>query len=327
MSAEERIQKLEELLARVKVRAAEPRKESAVFAAAGSQEPVGSAPLTSVPPTNAFTAEEEAALADEYGDVEVSSEVVEIDVDVDVDESTMEDELAAAAASPPAAELEVVEEDEDTSEQTPPPRPANEVEEPAPSSSPRPIHEAREPEDVPRHTPPPESGKQVAASTPPQRDASAFPPPPARTPSLPPDVPMSEPPPSLEGHTLIGGWREPGLGPVAGSGTSPLGVRVPAAPNAPPSGGAAAEKPAGSGAQPFVGASPGASGDFAGPKPARSPTFVPPQSPPAEGPEVTRPELSESIGRAGARVASFEGQAPSFAPSTFGELLDASLQL
>lgn len=323
MSAQERVRKLEELLARVKTRAAEPRTESAVFAAAGAPvaaEPVRTVSNTSIPPTNAFTAEEEAALADEYGDVEVSSEVVEIDVDVE--EATTEDELAAAAAqqaaSVPPPELEVVEEDEDTSEETPPPpRPANEVEEPAPSSSPRPIHEDRGPENVPRHTPPPESGKQVAASTPPQRVASAFPPPAARTPSLPPDVPVSEPPPSLEGHTLIGGWREPGLGP--GSGSSPLGVRVP---GAPPSGSVAAEK-AGSGAQPFVGASPGAgaSGDFTGPKPARSPTFAPPPSA-EQGPQVTRPELA-----AGARVASFEGKAPSFAPATFGDLLDATLGL
>lgn len=79
---------------------------------------------------------------------------------------------------------------------------ANEVVEPAPSSSRRPIADDLAFEEERRHTPPPESGKQVSVA-----------------PSAP-----SEPPPSLDERTLIGGWREPGLG-VAHVST---GVRVPA---------------------------------------------------------------------------------------------------
>ena len=137
-------------------------------------------------------------------------------------------------------------------------------------------------------------------------------------PSEPP--PVSEPPPSLEGHTLIGGWREPGLGPQ-GPGI-PLGVRVPA-PVGFPSPVSAAPQTIGTGpSQPSVGASPGASaGEVVGPKPARSAAAAPPPVV-ATAPAVTRAELP-----AAGQVARFEGAAPTFAPTTFGELLDATLGL
>ena len=156
--------------------------------------------------------------------------------------------------------------------------PANEIEEPAPSSSRRPIAEevAYGEQSSPRHTPPPESGKQVAVpSGHPSGHSSGRP----SATSIPPD--------SLEPHTLIGGWREPGLG-VPG-----LGIPVIA--------------PAPSG--------------------VRLPTSPPQRAPMASGtrlsPDVTRPDLPE--GRA-ADVASFEG-APALAPTTLGELLDWTLAL
>ena len=169
---------------------------------------------------------------DSGGEMEVdeSSEMVEIDIDIDepmplesgsqlvapptTPPGELEEELEPMAAQPmeePAAELEEV------PHAAPP---ANEIEEPSPTSSRRPIAgeepaaEAYSEESAPRHTPPPESGKQVAAA--PSN-------PPARIPSVPP---VSMPPPSLEGHTLVGGWNEPGLGPrIMPAAGSP--VRVP----------------------------------------------------------------------------------------------------
>lgn len=252
-------------------------------------------------------------------DVEVSSEVVEVDIDVDESGAAavvaMESgaQPVAAAASPD--ELEEVEEhenagDADEAEEAeaaartsaPPPIgapteevahvAANELEEPVPSSSRRPVAseapeaEAYEEESAPRHTPPPESGKQVAAP-------SVNPAP--RKSSFPPD--------SLEGHTLIGGWREPGLpgGPPAGP--SPVRVPAPGAAFAPPTAGPSPVAPPQMGPPSTLGAMPG-------PKPARL------------APEVVRPELP-----AGGRVATLEGTAPTFKPANFGELLDATLAL
>jgi hypothetical protein len=156
---------------------------------------------------------------------------------------------------------------------------ANELEEPAPSSSPRPIAsdqpEAFEDESSPRHTPPPESGKQVAVS-----------------PSTPPKTKSSIPPGSVEGHPLMGAWREPGLGGPAQGGRAPAaGAEPPAVPTA------------------------------MGPEPVTGLRASGPERPLT--PEITRAELPGGT----ARVASFEGAPPAFKPSTFGELLDASLSL
>jgi hypothetical protein len=381
VNTQDRIQKLEALLGRVKARAAEPRVHGAPsfalpplsarrsaalleetaqihgkprvldapFAEDETREepsvrPAAKASSTAPPPTIGdahgtqdalAAAEADARLAEE---VEVSSDLVEVDIDVD-EAALDDDELAAAeadeaarvallsAAAAPADELEVVTDEDDEDElDTPRPRPANEVEEPAPSSSPRPILEAAESEPSPRHTPPPESGKQVAASAPP-RAPSALPP--ASEPSLIPAT-YSDAPDSLGGQTLIGGWREPGLGP---GGPPGMGVRVPAPvgnmpspvsvlppPVTSPQGAA----PAGLPAQPVVGASPGAAaGGFAGPKPARMPNIAPPPAAPAPlTAAVTSPQLAGD-----ARVAAFAGAPPAFAPASFGELLDATLDL
>ena len=195
-----------------------------------SPPPPGNAHPTSPPPqTEAYAA------SYEDGDMEVSSETVEVDIDIDepmpmesgaqpVAQQTMPpDDLEDEVEEQPMATQPSVRppphlDDEVTQMAAPPP--ANEIEEPAPSSSRRPIAaeevaETYGEESAPRHTPPPESGKQVAA------------------PSVHPSSvrPSAPPPPSLGGHTLQGGWREPGLGvpeisPTAG------GVRLPTPPPA-----------------------------------------------------------------------------------------------
>ena len=148
-----------------------------------------------------------APAADESDDVEVSSELVEVDIDeaeVEMAEAELLESGAQLVAQPSPApdELEEVVDEEPLEAAAAPTEtasdddvdqtaaaPANEIEEPAPSSSRRPIA-GEEPvaaaaESAPRHTPPPESGKQVAGA--------------------------SVPPPSVDSPTLIGGWREPGL--------------------------------------------------------------------------------------------------------------------
>lgn len=259
------------------------------------------------PPTSADPVFEPADLVLEADDadveidadaeVDVSAEVVEVDVDVDesgvvpvesgahlvaeqatngVHEAEIEllvpaDAIADPTVPPPAAEPRM--ESSEPPPATEPPA-ANEVLEPAPSSSPRPIvsekPEAYE-ESAPLHTPPPESGKQVAG------------------PSVKPAAlhVSSLPPPSLNDHTLIGGWREPGIGLPRAPGadaTRPSAVRVPPAHDAVEAASSA--------------------------------------SPPRLVAEVTAPEL-----RADAPVATIEGAPPRFTPASFGELLDATLSL
>jgi hypothetical protein len=226
------------------------------------------------PPPETSTEPETDIPPPDDSDVEVSAEVVEIDIDepgfvpaesgaqpvaeqiADImgepsPEELPEELLAKATSRPPPLEVAPSE---------PPPPPANEIVEPEPSSSPRPIVvESYEEESAPRHTPPPESGKQVAA------------------PSVKPEPPRksSVPPPSLEGHTLVGvaapaslgGWREPGIA-----------------------------------------------------RPAATPPRAP--EPVKLTPETTRADLPGA-----ANVARVEGTAPSFSPATFGDLLDATLSL
>ena len=343
MSAKERIAKLEGLLSRIKQRAEAPRPVSRVLpaanvAAAGSFAPpdlasvpppslqvstvtappgtfAGEPPMTAPPPSmetappavsgwsepppvtelNALDQEDQDAL-DQMNDVEVSSEVVE--VEIDIDEPGMPAESGAHAVSArgapaeleepaPAVELEELEEEHIDASSAPPP--ANEIEEPAPTSSPRVItSETYEGDSAPRHTPPPESGKQVTAP-------SGRPEPPARKPTA--------PPPS-EGHTLIGGWREAGMGLPGSPGARARGE------------------------------------EGALPRPA---VRVPPPPPPESSSPVTPPpvqvqlasarpaRLEASVTRAdlpgSADVAAFEGGAATFAVSSFGELLDASLAI
>jgi flagellar protein FliO/FliZ len=249
-------------------------------------------------------------------DVEVSAEVVEVDIDIDEPglmpaESgaqlvAVDAKSASVAPAEPAAELEEVHDDEVPAEAaieapeelgiaaaSAPPA-ANEIVEPEPSSSPRPIAseqpEAYEAESAPRHTPPPESGKQVAA------------------PSVKPEAPAaagrsSLPPASLEGHTLIGGWREPGMAfPRDKPGAGAPAVRVP--PAAAP-GGAVVAPPPPPPPPPAAPASPGLI--------AREPSVLEPQ--------ITKVEFPETA------VATFEGAAPTLAAATFGDLLDATLAL
>lgn len=252
--------------------------------------PTSPPPDTSPPPPT--TSESHSFDMESDGDVEVSSEVVEVDIDVDepmpmesgaqpVAHQTMPPEdLEEAVDEAPSQELQPA---QDSDEVTLTATAANEIEEPTPSSSRRPIAseepqpETYEEESAPRHTPPPESGKQVAA------------------PSVhPPSWKPSAPPPSLEGHTLIGGWREPGLGPQASPVAGGAAVRVPGPP--PPRGGDAAA---------FAAAAPQASGTRL-------------------SPDVTKPDL----GSAGAgAVASFQGFAAIPKPTTLGDLLDLTLGL
>jgi len=321
VSAKERITRLEALLDRVKTRASQPRPRlisapaAAIPAAAAApayvpeaQPPTAPPPPNTVPPPTIATSpppemtgwsappaavQQDAASLDtsderteiSYStttddvdvDVEVSTEVVEVDIDID-------EPLPAESGQQPVAELAdarapEMEEPAVTEQYRSSDAPelqmmagANEVVEPEPSSSPRPITDpsrdqpAYEEESSPRHTPPPESGKQVAVA-----------------PSAPPRRPSEPAPPSLEGHTLVGGWREPGIPQQTGQ---HQGVRVPAP----------------------------ASPDRAVSVPEISQTRL--------SPEVTRAELPDT-----AKVASFEGSAPAFKPSSFGELLDATLGL
>lgn len=328
MSAEIQVGKLEALLARIKTRAEAPRAEAPrldaqafVPAVAGPEpEPVlaqapsvrpeppplveSAPPEAYIPPSRALSEPPISELppptqADlepemEVVDVEVSSEIVEVDIDED-------DPLLADAGFPresgalPIAESRAVEEaaqleeiSEDLVESLPPSDPAepveppgNEVIEPAPSSSPRPIESTPPPA---RHTPPPESGKQVAAA------ASVKPP---------ATLSSSPPPPSSEGHTLMGGWREPGV-PAAPGRAGPAGVRVPPPPPPPPPPELTASAPP----APMTGSS--------------TPSLA---APPLAAASVT-PAFADF-----AEVGRFEGTTPTFAPATFGDLLDASLSL
>lgn len=345
--SKEKLSRLQELLERVQLRAAAARAHGASEeshaaaspAASASAAPAYDAPAAAQtsPPPAAYNERDEEMLAgpatpaqasvlpagepsvypgaevaydvNTDSEVEVSSEVVEIDIDVDepMPLESGAQPVAQQTMPPEDLEEEVDEQPMATQPSVHPhadePReeevayaapPANEIEEPAPSSSRRPIAGeeasvgAYEPESAPRHTPPPESGKQVAAA--PSNH------PPSRNPSA--------PPPSLEGHTLIGGWREPGLGtpqisPRAGGST---GVRGPGP------GPAAGRGP--SGTEP----------------PATVVQEMGTMTAQASGTrltaDVTRPELAS-----GAQVASFTGAPAIDKPKTLGELLDLTLGL
>ena len=338
--SKEKIGRLQELLERVQMRGA-VRAEDRAHAA--SPEPVEASAseeahqppgaqtspppatyheMSEAPPTPAMASAppmaEEDYDVDTDSDVEVSSEVVEVDIDIDepmplesgaqpvaqqtmppdelleeVDEQPMAAVSMGASARPPAHESA---REEEVAHAAPP---ANEIEEPTPSSSRRPIageeasvEEAYEAESSPRHTPPPESGKQVAAA------------PSAHPPSWKPGAP----PPSLEGHTLIGGWREPGLGTPQISPTAAgmsTGVRVPAPP---PAAGMPAARP--SGTEPPATVVQGAGAVAAQVSGTRLTA------------DVTRPELAAS-----GEVASFTGAPAVAKPKTLGELLDLTLGL
>ncbi|HEY8076794.1 MAG TPA: hypothetical protein VIF62_21860 [Labilithrix sp.] len=291
MSSREKIAALEELLARVQSRAAEPRQAAqAPVRAAPQMIPTPalgtpqSFPRQSIPqamptPPPPAPATEPPEAYEDSTEVEVSSEVVEVDIDVEDTGLAGAESGEQRTTSPPDS----MEEAPATNAEPDVHVGGNELVEEAPSSSPRPIEPTYEEESAPRHTPPPESGKQVSAApsaAPPRRNT----PPATQLPST--------PPPSLEGHTLIGGWREPGLGP-GGPGAPPApGVRAPAPPPSSP----AAPPPAA--AAPPAAAS---SGRLA--------------------PDVTRPNLGAG------KVASFEGAAPAAKPATFGDLLDWTLGL
>lgn len=265
-------------------------------------------------------------------DVEVSTEIVEVDIDID-EPSFVPAESGAQLVSEQAGEVEDTEELSDqlgllaTSvpsaavEPSVAP-PANELVVPAPSSSPRPISsggdEAEGSDDEPtaRHTPPPESGKQVAAPS--------VKPEPSRKTSI--------PPPSLEGHTLIGGWREPGAS-LPRDLRMP-GVRVPPPPPPPPPPPEEASLATKTAPPPSV-APPVATHATGRPAPLAPPTAPPPSTassapralprsalPPPLSADVTSPVLPDA-----ANVASIASTPPVFAPASFGDLLDATLAL
>ena len=238
MSAQERIQKLEALLARINAHAAEPRvmhgnaavahaaPAHAAVAHAPAPSPIapqaiGSAPKIMEPPpmrARAVSAPE-IETSEEYIDtteIEVSTEVVEVDID--------EEEMGTAYMPEPAMP-----------DITDIPAPGDE----APASSKRPIalqeEQAEEQaaadayaENPPRHTPPPESGPQVAASPPP-------PPASVRRPSAPP----------AREEDVVSGWREPGLAEPKKATVPPLAP--------PPQASAVPRPPAGASAVPTPG--------------------------------------------------------------------------
>jgi hypothetical protein len=252
----EQIERLHHLLHRVQVRAQEPRTNGAAHVKVAEAATPAPASVEiehgSLPPMVHAAATErhiDAYISSEDdADVEVSSETVEVDIDID-EPMPMESRAQPIAqlTTPPEELEEEVEEPPMALQPSGPPQrddvitqmaPANEIEEPAPSSSRRPIAaetaETYGEESAPRHTPPPESGKQVAApSVHPVAARGAEP---------------SAPPPSLEGHTLIGGWREPGLGNAPQIAQGSIGVRVPAPAEAP----VAAAQPSGTRLSPDV---------------------------------------------------------------------------
>lgn len=305
MNSQVKIQKLEALLDRVLTRAAEPRSAAVTVASpAAAMQQLSTAttrmesPFFAEPAPRPETEPPATAAEPEMDDdVEVSSEVVEVDIDMDdpmlqsgahevphggrADEEPRPDtHRSQAPGANDEATAMATGQDEETAIGVPA---ANEVYEPEPSSSPRPITSDVPEESSPRHTPPPESGKQVAV-----------------TPSAPPQRKSTAPPPSLEGHTLVGGWREPGLSPQAPPVVT-QGVRVPPPPgaHAPP---------------------------LAPPTPPPPPMHVAPPVPQASGtrlsPEVTKPELPVR-----ANVATVQGAVEVPRPATFGALVDASLEL
>ena len=318
MTAKEQIRRLEDLLSRVQTRAQEPRAGGVAYAAA-EPAPYVESPIASVAVSVSFDEPEPDSLppdtahgdntyaASDDAEVEVSSEVVEVDIDIDepISHPVMESGAQPVALpTMPPEELEDAEDELPLATQPsllPPPEehapiaaaPANEIEEEAPSSSRRPIAgeepaESYSEESAPRHTPPPESGKQVTAP-------SVHPAARGSEPSFNREegasgLNPSAPPPSLEGHTLVGGWREPGLGPQV-SPAATTGVRVPAPPAA----------TAASSTSPAIPA-------------ATSGTRL--------SPEVSRPDLPAT-----ANVARIEGSAPVARPTTMGELLDLTLSL
>ena len=334
MSALEQVSKLETLLARIHSRAAEPRTVAApapTFAApmpapepfvarapsitpSSSPRPPRVASILPEPPPRVASIPPEAILAGQVQttpppsmgseppptqaemddldvdgdmDVEVSSETVEIDIDDPMltDEGFPRESgslpVAAQARAPIEESLE--EHIEDLVESIPPAEPpANEVLEPAPSSSPRPIESY---ETAPRHTPPPESGKQVAIG------------------SVRPEPRMSSTPPPSEGHTLMGGWREPGM-PLPRGEARP-GVRVPPPPPPPPPPAELISRP----------------------RPPPPPAAIPSSATPSIAAKPLTSEPTFPSFAAFAEVGVIESPASSFAPITFGDLLDASLSL
>lgn len=325
MRTSDKIARLEALLERVQARSkslappalGRPRRGALL---AGRGEAAPEVDISSLPP---------ADFADE--EVEVSSEVVEVDIDID-DVDVMDGDgeesnapLASASVSGGSSTIRAPFDDasddamtQDDRALSPPPLAgeheplANEIDEPAPSSSRRPIAspDAYEASSAPQHTPPPESGKQVAAP-------SAAPP---RRPSAPP--PASEP-----RADAPGGWREPGLPhsmpplPSARPLGPPGASALPPPPRSAPS--IAPYSPPPPRTIPPVQAAP--------PSPSRGSMAAPPSASVAPAPLASGPRLVADVTRgapsASSPVARFEGTAPVFQPASFGELLDASLEL
>jgi len=203
----QKIAKLETLLDRVKTRASAPRA-AAVRAAVPAATAVAPLLVEDVPSSEDVTqlhvpmpseagAEMETSSAMEASDaeieemldadIEVSTELIEIDVE---EEGPATTDSSAEIVLEPIDEFAVAEalsQSDLTAESTPEPVFANELEAEPPVSSRRPVSlesAAEEEPSAPRHTPPPESGKQVAA--PPFAAAASKP-------------------------TAVGAWREPGM--------------------------------------------------------------------------------------------------------------------
>jgi hypothetical protein len=263
VSPQDKIRKLEGLLARIKGRAGAPRTNGAAEAAP-AEEPVvqvaapalvAAPPVApSIPPASAGWSDVPPATVSEDFDGDIDAVVVSggemVEVDIDIDEPMPTESgahLVADNVMEARADARAL--TEDVAQHAPPPA-ANEVEEAAPTSSPRPIETpAFEEASAPRHTPPPESGKQVAA------------------PSVKPEPRKSTVPPPSDGHTMLGGWREPGM-------ALPVHEASPAAP-----------------VEPLVA-------------------------------QVTRPALESDV-----PIPDFSGEAPSYTPSSFGAILEATLSI
>ena len=301
MGSKEKIGMLESLLARIRTRAAEPRP---VMAAEVHAAPVATGPVTAPPPPEAAVALRQASSPEIAAVVppvpEAPPPMESRERLVGEDRSAPEEvvELDDRHIVPDDAEVSVSVAEAEIDESILAAEAAA-AEEAAPPSSKRPISEPLAepmPVEAPKHTPPPESGKQVAA---------------------------------LSFDDDFTGVREANKGqPVLEADLT--GEAIPRASPRPPGAAAKHEMEADlpSGAQT-------APGQFTPdlvpappptPKPASKPPSVrlPSERPPALAmePEVVKPLLAMT-----AKAAVFEGSISTFKPTTFAELLDASLSL
>lgn len=321
MGAKERIGMLESLLGRIKARAAEPRPVAAVAAPTPDVAPVSIAPVAMIdaPPTAPPPAEAAVALrAATPVPAHTPTPVPQAHTPTPVPEAPppMESRARLVAAEERGAPDEVLELDDrhvvqDDGEVSVSVVEADAAEaellsaaeaeaEAAPPSSKRPIAEPLAepmPVEAPKHTPPPESGKQVAA---------------------------------LSFDDDFTGVREANKSaPQAMEADIPGGETIPLASQRPPQVAAKDEMEADlpTGGQ----AAPGQfTADLAPPPSSKPPSKPPSVRLPSERPApalAMEPEVVKPVLAISAKPATFEGSITTFKPTTFAELLEASLGL